>query len=188
MWQRHTKVKSWSVCFFICSKNGCTEEPESFVAEGGLEYFTKWRTLPQFSHCSAETVTKMAVMMMMVMMNIDCPVWNDNRPRELIKDITRLVVACFPVSVVGKTGTYFTQLQCALPFHFLPCTHFKATQSSILQNSPALIFFTWQQWSALVTDHRGYMNMYSALRSSPPNNITWIFIYLRTDCWVEICP
>ena len=22
----------------------------------------------------------------------------------------------------------------------------------------------------------------------PPNNITWIFIYLRTDCWVEICP
>lgn len=92
----------------------------------------------------------------------------DNRPRELIKDITRLVVACFPVCVVGKTGTYFTQLQCALPFHFLPCTHFKATQSSILQNSPALIFFTWQQWSALVTDHRGYMNMYSALRSSPP--------------------
>ena len=36
------------------------------------------------------------------------------------------------------------------------------------------------------SDHRGYMNMYTALQSSP-HNITWIFIYVHIDCRVKIC-
>ena len=52
-----------------------------------------------------------------------------------------------------------------------------------LGNSPSL----FSRPRAVSSDHRGNMNMYTALRWSH-HNITWIFIYLHADwCSVKIC-
>ena len=52
-----------------------------------------------------------------------------------------------------------------------------------LGNSPSL----FSRPRAVSGDHRGNMNMYTALRWSH-HNITWIFIYLHADwCSVKIC-